>query len=64
MEMLTERQTDQKWTNEERNLHQFQKQLSYDGGSMSLSSLNSVRQSVFELESRNGMLMDRQMDKK
>ena len=29
--MLTDRQMDKKWTNEQRELHQFQKQLSYDG---------------------------------
>ena len=32
--------------------------------SISLLSLNYIGQSVFELESRNGMVMDRQMDKK
>ena len=29
--MLTDRQTDKKWTNKHMELHQFQKQLRYDG---------------------------------
>ena len=31
MEMLRDRQTDKKWTNEWTELHQFRKHLSYDG---------------------------------
>ena len=40
--------------NKQAELHQFQKEPSYDGASISLSSLNSIGQSVFELESGNG----------
>ena len=47
-------------------LHQFRKQLSYDGG-LSLSSLNWIRQSVSELESGNrnvdGQTNGQEMDK-
>ena len=50
-EILMDKQT--KWANKPTELHQFQKESSYDGESMSLSSLNSIGQSVFELESRN-----------
>ena len=30
-EILTDRQTDKKWTNKQTEVHQFRKQLSYDG---------------------------------
>ena len=51
-EILMDKQT--KRTNKQMELHQFQKEPSYDGESISLSSLNSIRQTVFELESGNG----------
>ena len=40
-------------TNEQTELHQFQKQPSYDGDLSPVSSLNLLEQSVFELESVN-----------
>ena len=52
MEILMEKQT--KRINKQTELHQFQKEPSYDGASIVLSSLNSIGQSVFELDSRNG----------
>ena len=51
MEILMEKQT--KRTNKQTELHQFQKETNYDGASISLSSLNSIGQSDFELESGN-----------
>ena len=42
-------------TNEHTELHQFRKQPSYDGDHISLSSLNLIGQSVFQLESGNEM---------
>ena len=47
-----DRQTDKKWTNEQTEFHQFRKEPSYDGD-LSPSSLNSIGQTVFELESGN-----------
>ena len=41
-------------TNEQTELHQFQKQPSYDGDLSPVSSLNLLEQSVFELESGKG----------
>ena len=49
--ILMEKHT--KWTNKQMELYQFQKEPNYDGTSISLSSLNSIGQSVFELESGN-----------
>ena len=51
-EILMDKQT--KRTNKQMELYQFQKEPSYDGQSISLSSLNSIGQTVFELESGNG----------
>ena len=50
-EILMEKQT--KRTNKPTELHQFQKEPNYDRASISLSSLNSIGQNVFELESGN-----------
>ena len=47
-------QTDKKWTNERTELHQFRKEPSYD-------AMNSIGQTVFELESGNENV-DGQMD--
>ena len=47
--MLTDQQT-KKQTNEKTELYQFRKEPRYDGD---LSSLNSIGQTVFELESGN-----------
>ena len=51
-EMLTARQTDKKQTNEQTELHQFQKEPSYDSDPPPLSSLNSIGHSVFEYRVR------------
>ena len=51
--MLTDRKTDKKRTNKQTELHQFRKQPSYDDDLSPLSSMNSIGQSIFELESRN-----------
>ena len=50
--MLTDRQTDKKQTHKRTELHQFRKQISYDGD-LYPSSLNLIGQSVFQLESGN-----------
>ena len=46
--MLTDKRT-----NKRTELHQFRKEPSYDGDLSSLSNLNLIGHSVFELESRN-----------
>ena len=53
MEMLTDRQMGPKPTNEQTELHQFVKEPSYDGD-LSPCQLNSIGQTVFELESGSG----------
>ena len=59
-EMLMNRQMDKKHTNKQTELHQFQKEPSYDGDLCDLS-LNSIGQTVFKLESGNKNV-DGQMD--
>ena len=55
-----DRQTDKKWTNQRTELHQFQKEPSYDGD-LCPCYINSIGQTVFELESRNENV-DKQTD--
>ena len=57
------RQTDKKRTNERRNYTNLKRNLAMMVMYLPVN-LNSIRQSVFELESGNRMLTDRQMDKK
>ena len=55
------RKTDKKQTNEQTELHQFQKEPSYDGDLCPCQVLNLIGQTVFELESGNKNV-DGQMD--
>ena len=56
-----DRQTDKKQTNERTEFHQFRKEPSYDGDLSPCPSLNSIGQTVLELESGNKNV-DKQMD--
>ena len=65
-----DRKTD-KWTekrtNKQTEFHQFRKEPSYDGDLCPYQSMNSIGQTVFELESGNKNVnkqMDRQTDEK